>query len=250
MVVSAALTCYAVLGLVPLLAIGVCVAAGCFGGDAVVATADSVAVFLRSPLHLDVQAVAFARTAATAPWWTAAVALVPVSLYAEGTVRSLERFSRAPERWSRTLRGRALTPVFVLISTLYVVLLVGVIRPLLSEPFGRGIGARLLGMFVAFLLLFVAAFGALLLIYRFFASTPLRLGPLTVAAFAAGSWIAGQTLGYLGALRAVSGYAHAFGGYAPAGIVAALAFFIYLQHVVFVLGYLLALALHEEGGQQ
>ena len=123
---------------------------------------------------------------------------------------------------------------------------VGLLRPLLENPFGTGLGARLLGIFVAFNLLFFAVFFSLLLVYRLFASTPLRRGPLTFAAFAAASWIAGQTLGYVVAIRVVSGFANAFGGYAPAAEVAALSFLIYLQHLIFVFGYLLALVLHEE----
>jgi membrane protein len=248
MVVAAALTCYAAFGLIPLLAIATRIAAWCFGADEVVATANGVAGFLHGPLGLGHQVVAFARQAAQAPGWSVLVALLPVSLYAEGTVRSLERFSRAPERHSRTLRGRLLTPVFVSLVTLFVVVAVGLLQPLLSDPFGRGIGARLLGIFVGFNLLFFAVFGSLLIIYRLFASTPLRRGPLAIAAFAAASWIAGQTLGYVVAVRAVSGFDNAFGGYAPAAEVAALSFLIYLQHLIFVFGYLLALVLHEDRG--
>lgn len=249
MVVAAALTCYATFGLVPLLAIGVRCASWFFGAGKVRETAHALAGFLHGPLHLDVDVIAFARTAAHVPWWTLLVALVPVSLYAEGTVRSLERFSRAPERRSRTVRGRALTPVFVVLAVVFVAVTVGLLRPLLIDPFGHGLGARLLGVFIAFNVLFFAVFGALLLVYRLFASTPLRRGPLTVAAFAAASWIAGQTLGYVVAIRAVSGFANAFGRYAPAAEVAALAFLIYLQHLIMIFGYLLALALHEESGR-
>ena len=249
MVVAAALTCYATFGLVPLLAIGVRGASWFFGAGEVRETAHGLAGFLHGPLHLDADVIAFARTAAHAPWWTLLVALVPVSLYAEGTVRSLERFSRAPERRSRTVRGRALTPVFVLLAVVFVAVTVGLLRPLLTDPFGHGLGARLLGIFIAFNVLFFGVFGALLLVYRLFGSTPLRRGPLAFAAFAAASWIAGQTLGYVVAIRAVSGFANAFGRYAPAAEVAALAFLIYLQHLILVFGYLLALTLHEESGR-
>ena len=246
MVVAAALTCYAVFGFVPLLAIGTRVASWCFGADRVLSTARGLARFVPGPLHLDTEVVSFADSAAHAPWWTVLVALVPVSLYAEGTVRSLERFSRAPEGVSRTLRGRALTPVLVLLAVLALVVLVGVLRPLLLDPFGRGLGPRLLGVFVAFNVLFFAVFGTLLLVYRFFASTPLRPAALAFASFGAASWIAGQTIGYAYAIRKVSGFDNAFGRYGPAGEVAALAFLIYLQHLIFILGYLLALVLHEE----
>ena len=144
------------------------------------------------------------------------------------------------------MRGRALTPVFVGLAALFITLLVGVVHPLLSNPFGRGIGARLLGVVVSFNILLPAGFCSLLLIYSLFASTRLRRGPLGFSAFAASSWIAGQTLGYVVTIRVIAGFANAYGKYAPAGEVAALAFLIYLQHLVFVMGYVLALVLNEE----
>lgn len=246
MVVAAALTTYAALGLVPLLAIGVQIASAVFGADAVVLFADRLAAFLHGPLHLDRQVAGFARSATQAPWWTALLALLPVSLYAEGVVRSLERFSRAPERRSRALRGRLLSPLLVVLAVVFVAVAVA-LRPLLDDPFGRGTGARLLGVFVAFNVLFFAVFGALLLVYRLFATTPLRRGPLTFASFAAASWIAGQSLGYVLAIRLIDGFDNAFGRYAAAGEVAAIVFLVYLQHLVLVFGYLLALTLHERG---
>lgn len=246
MVVAAALTCFAAFGMVPLLAIGVRVAAWCFGTPAAVATAQGLARFVPGPLGLNREVVVFAGHAARTPWWTTLVALVPVSLYTEGTVRCLQRFSVVPEQVSRTVRGRALTPVFVALAVLFVGVTVGALRPLLDHPFGSGLGPRLLGILIAFNVLFFGAFGTLLIVYRYFTSTPVRRGPLLFAAFAAASWIAGQTLGYVLAVRLVGGFAHAFGGYAPAAEVTALAFLIYLQYLILVFGYLLALVLHEE----
>ncbi|GAB2480493.1 YhjD/YihY/BrkB family envelope integrity protein [Jatrophihabitans fulvus] len=246
MVVAAALTTYSALGLVPLLAIGVRVATAVFGSGAVLETADGLARYLPGPLHLDDQVAGFARSAVQAPWWTAVLALLPVSIYAEGVVRSLERFSRAPEQRSRALRGRLLSPLFVVLAVVFVLVAVAC-RPLLDDPFGAGAGARVLGVFIAFNLLFFAVFGALLLVYRLFATTPLRRGPLTVAAFAAASWIAGQSLGYVLAIRLIDGFDNGFGRYAPAAEVAALVFLVYLQHLILVFGYLLALTLHERG---
>ncbi|GGL94160.1 YhjD/YihY/BrkB family envelope integrity protein [Nakamurella endophytica] len=246
MVVAAALTCYSAFGLVPLLAIGVQLTAAVLGPDRMTQTADGLARFLPGPLGLDADVAAFARQAVAAPWWTVLVALLPISLYAEGIVRSLERFSRARERWPRALRGRALTPLLTVAVVLIVLVLAGPVRPLL-DGFGTGTGARLLGTFVAFNLLFVAVFGILLLVYRLFASTRLRAGPLVWGAFVAASWISGQAIGYTVAVRLIGGFAHAFGGYAPAATVAAISFLVYLEHLVFLLGYLLALVLHERG---
>jgi uncharacterized BrkB/YihY/UPF0761 family membrane protein len=242
MVVAAAMTCYALFGLIPLLAVGTRVAGGVYGSDQVVRAAHDLSRYLGGPLGIGRGVVAFSQTAVNASWWTSAVAVLPISLYAEG---SLERFSAAPERHSRVIRGRLLTPVLIVLAVALVVLGAGPVRPLLENPFGHGLGPRLLGILVAFNILFFAVFGALLLVYRLFASTRLRRGPLLAGAFVAASWISGQLLGYTLALRFVGGFDNAFGQFAPAGQVAGIAFLVYLEHLVFVLGYLLALALHE-----
>jgi uncharacterized BrkB/YihY/UPF0761 family membrane protein len=247
-VVAAALTCYASFGLVPLLAIGTRVAAALFGRDEVVHTAAGVGRFLHGPLGLEHHIVAFAGTAARTSWWTVLAALIPTSLYAEGTVRSLERFSATPERRSRSVRGRLLTLVFAALVIVGELVLVGLLRPLLFNPFGHGLGPRLLGIFVAFNILFFAILGVLMTVYRLFSSTPLRLRPLFWGGFAAASWLASQTLAYVLVVRLVAGFDHAFGGYRPAATVAAIGFLIYLEQLVFLLGFLWALQLHESRG--
>ncbi|WP_375487536.1 YhjD/YihY/BrkB family envelope integrity protein [uncultured Jatrophihabitans sp.] len=243
-VVAAALTSYAAFGLIPLLAIGTRVSAGLLGRQRVLQAADGVARYVPGPLGLDHDARAFARAAVGTSWWAVVVALLPVSLYAEGIVRSLERFSRARERSPRSLRGRVLTPLLVVFSVVALLLVAGPIRPLFGG-LGTGTGPRLLGIFIAFNLLFFATFAAFLGVYRLFATTALRRGPLAAGAFVAASWVSGQLLGYTLALRLVHGFANAFGGYRPAAEVAALSFLVYLENLVFVLGYLIALGLHE-----
>jgi membrane protein len=244
--VAAALTCYAVLGLIPILAVGIRVAAALVGQAPVLSAGRDLAGFMPGPLGIDRGITALCRGATMMSWWAALGAVLPASIYAEGIVRALERFSVAPERRSRTLRGRALTAPLILVASCAVALIATVLRPLLSNPFGTGPMARMLGIFVAFLILWAGATALLALVYRLFASTPLRAAPLMTGAAAAGSWLAGQTLGYVLVLRYISGFAHAYGGLAAAGAAAAIVFLVYLDDVVLLLGYLLALRLHED----
>lgn len=245
MLVAAAMTAYALIGLVPLLAIGVRVSAALVGRGAVADAASSLAGYLAGPLPLDEGVRAVAAGAARASWWTVLLALLPVSLYAEGTVRALERFSRARETRSRTLRGRLLTVPAVLIAALAVVLAVTLLRPLIDGPFGTGRPARLLGILVAFVVLWAGFTALLAFIYRLGATTPVRPPALLAAAAAAGSWLAGQSLGYVLVLRLVGDVGRPYGGAVIAGTVGAVTFLLYLDHVVVLLGYLLALRLHE-----
>lgn len=246
MLVAAGLTFYAVVGLIPMLAIGIRIAAALLGPGAVTDTAASLARFVPGRLGVDDAVRDLAAGAASASWWSAAVAILPASLYAEGAVRALERFSRAPEQRSRTLRGRALTVPLMLVAVAAIALGTTVLRPLLDDPFGTGTGPRLLGILVAFCVLWSGATGVLCLVYRLFASTPLSVAPLLLSAAAAGSWLAGQTLGYVLSIRLLDRLDIAYGGVAWAGAIAAAAFLLYLNHVVVLLGYALALFLHEE----
>jgi hypothetical protein len=246
LVVAAALTSYSAIGLVPLFAIGSRVAAAILGPEDVVRTAQGIARYLHGPLHLDRATVAFARTATSAPWWVVLVALLPVSLFAEGTVRCLERFSLAPARRSRALKGRLLAPLYAAAAVGIILLVTGAVRPLFFNPFGTGPGARVLGFLVAFLIGWGICTCLLAAIYRLFGTTRLRPLPLLIAAGFASGWLTSQTIAFTVVIRGIGGFARAYGGYAPAGAVAAITFLVYLDQLVVVLGYLLALQGHEQ----
>jgi membrane protein len=250
MLVAAGLTFYAVVGLIPLLAVGIRVAAALLGSDAVQSAAQELSDFVPGSLGADEAVRDLAAGAAGASWWSAAVAIVPASFYAEGTVRGLERFSRKAESRSRTLRGRLLTIPVVLVAITAMLLGATLLRPLLGDPFGTGTWARLLGVLVAFCVLWAGSTGVLALVYRLFASTPIRPGALVLSAAAAGSWLAGQTLGFVLSIRLLGRLDSAYGEVPWAGAIAAAAFFLYLNHVVVLLGYALALFLHEEKALQ
>ena len=121
----------------------------------------------------------------------------------------------------------------------------GVVRPLLFDPFGNGLGPRLIGILVAFNILFFTLLTVLGLVYRLFATTTLRPVPTLLGAGAAASWLASQTIAYVLVVRLLQGLGRAYGGCAAAGVVAAVVFLAYLQNVVALFGYLLALRLHE-----
>jgi membrane protein len=244
--VAAAMTFYALIGVVPLLVIAVRITAAVVGRGSVLQTSAAVARFLPGSFGVDDGVRALARDAVGLHWWAALALVLPVSLYSEGIVRSLERFSIVPERRSRVLRGRLLTVPLLLVAVLAGVVVTTWARPLLHNPFGTGTGSRLLGIFVAFCIGWAGATAVLSLLYRAFATTAISPAALLIAAAAAGSWLAGQSLGYVLVLRVVSGGDAAYGGSRLIAATAAIAFLVYLNHVVFLLGYALALTLHED----
>lgn len=243
MVVASAMTAYAAIGLIALLAVATRLAAALLGPDGVRSMAGDLARYVPGPLGLDHAVRELTDGAVGMSWWAVLSAVLPISLYCEGTVRCLERFVRRDERGAKTLRGRLLAVPIVLVASLAVIIAATVLRPLIEGTFGTGTGPRLLGVFVTFVVLWPGLTAVLCLVYRLFPSTTLRPVPLLVGAAAAGSWLAGQTLGYVLTLRFVSRFAAPYGGYVVAGAVAALVFLLYLNHVVVLLGYLLALEL-------
>jgi hypothetical protein len=212
----------------------------------VIRTAQGIARYIHGPLQLDRATVAFARTAAAAPWWTALAALLPVSLFAEGTVRCLERFSEVPERRSRALRGRLLAPLYAAAAIAIILLVTGVVRPLFFGPFGTGTGAQAVGALVTFFISWGVWTCVLAAVYRLFGTTPLRPWPLLLAAGFTSAWLTCQTMAFTVVIRLAGGFARAYGGSAPAGAVAAITFLVYLDLLVVVFGYLLALQGHEQ----
>ena len=186
---SAGLTFYAALGAVPLLLIGVKLAVALLGPHAVTDTADALARFLPGKLGVDRAIRALTSAGSTASWWAALAAVVPASLYSEGIVRSLERFSTVPERHSRTIRGRLFSGVLITVATMGIVVTVGALRPLLEHSFGSGTGPRLMGIVLAFVAGWVGATALLSLLYRLFATTSLTPAALIIGSAAAGSWI-------------------------------------------------------------
>jgi membrane protein len=249
MVVAAAMTAYAAIGLVALLAVAFRFTSALLGADEVRSLAADLAAYVPGPLGIDRAIVDIAAGASTMSWWAVLGAVLPVSLYAEGTVRCLERFSVARDTASRTLRGRLLTVPILVVAALGVAIAATVLRPLIEASFGTGTGPRLLGVFLAFIVLWPGITAVLCLVYRLFTSTAVRPVPLLVGAAAAGSWLAGQSLGYVLTLRYVSRFAAPYGGYAVAGAVAALTFLLYLNHIVVLLGFLVTLTLQERAGE-
>jgi membrane protein len=242
---AAALTFYAALGVVPLLLIALRLASALTSAASVRGTAEALSAYLPGPLRVDAAIRWFADHASLASWGAVTAAVIPASLYSEGMVRTLEQISIAPERHSRALRGRLLTLGLGAVATLGALIVVVALRPIIAASYGRGTSARLLGIFIAFCIAWAGATAFLTLLYRVFATTAVRTSALWWGAASTGSWLAGQSLGFVVVLRVAGGVGGAFGGSEVAGAIATIAFLTYLNHVAFLLGYCLTLTLHE-----
>ena len=242
---AAGLTFYAAIGMIPLFLIGLRISSALLSPAAVAATGEALADYTPSRLGVADAIRTLGTVGGRAGWSVILAAAVPASLYADGLTRALHRYAPEGMRTTRPWRSRIYTVVLIGIVTVGVVVLSGGLRPLLVDPFGTGTGARLLGIFVAFCVGWAGFTGVLVLIYRVFGGRHAGLVAILWAATATGSWLSGQTLGFLLVLRLATGVGTAYGGSALAGAASTVLFLLYLDNIVLIGGYAMALGIQD-----
>jgi membrane protein len=243
LLLAAGVTLYALLAAAPLTVVCCRIAAWLAGDRAVVQLGDLLGRFL---VRQDGAGVsdgrALARAAAGAPWSAVVAAILPASLYADGVGRALARLA-APERdrpLRRALRARLLALVgFALVPLALIA--VAVLGATITSALGSGTGARLLGGYLAFLVGWLLATVALALTYRLGSAARPPLTALLWGAASTGSFVAGMTLGVVLLLRLPVDFGRAYGGYDVLGIGAALVGWLWLLHVVTLVGFVATL---------
>jgi membrane protein len=238
---AAGATFFGVIGIVPIVLVSLRLAAGLVGADAV-AHGVAVAVAGIPQGHGTPQALgALTTTALTMSPLQTAVVLFPASLYGEGLRRAFLQLSPERPNWFTGWRGRlALLPVVAIAPVLVLALLAA--GPVVA-PLYRAGGTRLvLGVVIAFHVTFVLLWIALLLIYRLVGG---RTGAraLLLGSFAAASVVAGFLQGFLLFLAIPVDWSLPFGGLPVFGAVAALSLWLYLIHVLVLVGFRLTLTL-------
>lgn len=244
---AAGVTFYAAVGVVPLLLLAVFLA-GQVAGDATVRDLClRAADLLPSPLGARDAARAVADTGSRLSPAAAVAAFVPASLYGEGLVRAFDRLSVRGDRGRRTVRGRFGSLVLVALSP--VLLLAGLAATSgLTRVLGDGLGPRLLGIYVAFLVGWLSISLLLALAYRGLA--PERPGRRALAwgALGTGSVLSGTSLGWVLFLGLPLPLGRAYGGSLPLAAAAVSGLWLYLLHVIVLVGYVATLRLAARRG--
>jgi membrane protein len=244
---AAGATFFGVVGIVPIVLVALRLAATLVGAD-VVAGGVEVAVSGIPQGHGTPQALhALTTTALTMSPLQTAVVLFPASLYGEGLRRAFLQLS--PERPNRFTgwRGRfALLPVVAIAPVLVLALLAA--GPVVAPLYRAGGGDLVLGVVIAFHVTFGLLWIALLLIYRLVGAGRIGYRALAVGSFAAASFVAGFLQGFLLFLAIPVDWSLPFGGLPVFGAVAALALWLYLIHVLVLVGYRLTLTLDARWG--
>jgi membrane protein len=172
--------------------------------------------------------------------------VLPASLYGEGLVRAFDRLSATTGR-RRSLRGRLGSLAVVAASP---ILLLGGLAAArgLTRAIGEGLGGRLLGVYFAFLVIWLTISPVLAFAYR--ALSPERPGTraLLWGAFGTGSFLAGTSLGYVLFLSLGIDLGGAYGGSLALATAAASVGWLFLLHAMVLVGYVTTLVLQARGG--
>lgn len=239
---AAGATFFGVIGVVPILLVSLRLAAVLVGADAV---ADGVAVAVAgipqghgTPQALHTLTVTALRMTSV----QTAVVLFPASLYGEGLRRAFLQLSPAsPNKFTGWSGRLALLPIVAVAPVLVLALLAA--GPVVSPLYIAGGSKLVLGVVIAFHVTFVLLWIALLLLYRLVGAGRVGTRALVLGSFAAGSVIAGFLQGFLLFLAIPVDWSLPFGGLPVFGAVAALSLWLYLIHVLVLVGYRLTLTL-------
>jgi membrane protein len=244
---AAGLTFFGIIGVVPIVLVSLRLAALLVGADTLTqGVATAVAGIPQGHGTPEALRTLTATALHMTPLQTAIV-LFPASLYGEGLRRAFLQLS--PERPDKFTgwRGRlALLPLVAIAPVLVLALLAA--GPVVAPLYVAGGSRLVLGVVIAFHVTFVLLWIALLLVYWLVGAGRIGTRALVVGSFAAGSVVAGFLQGFLLFLAIPVDWSLPFGGLPVFGAVAALALWLYLIHVLVLVGYRLTLTLDGRRG--
>lgn len=243
---AAAVTFYATVGLVPLLLLSLFLAGQIMGADMVQDLADGLTRLLPDELGAR-EAARFLSSAGTSMSPLAALAaLVPASLYGEGLVRA---FDRIGEQQGRRLSARGRIGSLVVVAMSPVLLLGGLSAAQgLTRVLGDSALDRVLGVYFAFLVGWLTITPVLAFAYRGLTIEQPGRRALLWGAAGTGSFLSGTCLGFVLFLSLGIDLGGAYGGARHLATAAACVGWLFVLHVVVLVGYVATLVLESRAG--
>jgi membrane protein len=238
---AAGVTFYAGIALVPTVLVALWLTAAVLGDARLAALGDSLAVALPDTLGAPSVVHAAVRAALALPAPVVVAALIPATFYGEGLRRAFVSLTATADRligW----RGRALLlPLFAAAPVLLLPVLL--ITPTLVRVFGAGGWSAVLGVVLAFLADWIVLWAVLAWVYGVVGPRhPGRLAVLLGAGTTA-SFVAGFVQGFVLFLSLPLDLGLPFGGFTAVGAMVAIGLWLYLLHVLVLVGYALTLRL-------
>ena len=243
---AAGATFYAGIALVPSVLIAIWLSAQLVGDDRMVSLGRSLAAALPDELGAPHAAQATIAAGLRLPVAVLVAVLLPATFYGEGLRRAFVSLTSVQDRligW----RGRAaVLPLFLPAPVLLLTVLL--VTPTLARLFSEGGASVLLAIVLAFLTDWVVLTVTLTWVYRVVA--PDRPGWLaslwggTVTA----SFVAGFVQGFVLFLSLPLRLGVPFGGFTEVGGMVAIGLWLYLLHVLVLVGFMLTLRIEARGG--
>lgn len=232
---GAGVTFYAALALVPGLFVAVRLLSVVLGDARMLSLADDLGRALPDAIGAPGIAVALVRKGISISWPTVVVGVLPASLYGEGLRRAYAALSGSDDRligW----RGRlAVLPVLAAAPALLLAVLA--ITPVLSDLFGKGIGGVVLGVYIALNVDWVVVSLPLAWTFRIVAPDPPSWRFALAGGFATGAFVAGFLQGFVLFLSLPIDLGAPFGGETAVGAVCAVLLWLWVLHLVVLVGW-------------
>lgn len=239
---AAGVTFFGLIGLVPIALASLRLAALVAGPDAVTSGMEAAISGLPGGHGTPEALCMLTATALDLSFLQVLVVLFPASLYGEGLRRAFVQLSPGDGGRLTGWRGRlGLLPAVAAAPVLVLGLLAA--APVVSPLYAAGGGELAWGVVIAFHVVWLVVSPALAAVYRFVAQGRIGLRALLIGSFGAGSVLAGFLQGFLLFLAIPIEWSLPFGGLPVFGAVTALALWLYLLHILVLVGYRFTLVL-------
>lgn len=243
---AAGVTFYAGIALVPSALVAVWLSARLVGDERMRELGRSLAAALPDELGAPHAAEATIAAGLRLPAVVVLAVLLPATFYGEGLRRAFVSLTAAPDRligW----RGRlAVLPLFLPAPVLLLAVLL--VTPTLARLFDEGGGSVLLAIVLAFLTDWVVLSLTLTWVYRVVAPDRPGWTAATWGGFVTGSFVAGFVQGFVLFLSLPLRLGVPFGGFTQVGGTVAVGLWLYLLHVLVLVGFVLTLRIEARGG--
>ncbi len=249
-IISAGVTFYALIALVPSLVVAARVIAALVGPDRLIGLGRAVGQALPAAQGAGRVVEQLVERSVGVSWLAVLVALIPATVYGEGLRRGFIRVTPDAVATDRFLgwRSRAAALPLTLLAPAGLLAVIEV-APLLARLFGSGsIGSSALAVYIALNVDWVVVSLALTYVYRVLGPAGPSLRATLGGAFFTGAFISGFLQGFTLFLAIPVDLGAPFGGFTQVGGAVAIALWLWVFTALTVVGYSITLALDARRG--
>ena len=247
--IAAGLTFYAGIAIVPLLVLAFGLTARLTSPERVRALGDRLAELLPAQLGAPDAVARLVDAGVGLSVWGGVLALLPMSLYGEGLRRALLRFGGRAEG-ATAWRGRLAALPLLLLSPLLLYPLLLAARQMADLAETGGVAATVGRIALGFYSVLAALAVALVWVFRVIGGGRVGRTALVVGAAFTAACVSGFLQGFVLFLSLPLDLGAPFGGLPVVGGVAAVGFWLFLLHLVVLVGWLLTQSLDELLGRR